>query len=221
MNCCCSVSKSCPTPTLCTTACQALLSSTVSCSLLKSMSIVSDTIYPSHPLLTPSPFAFSLSQLSGSFPMSWFFISGSQSIAVLALASVLLMNTQGWFPFSSVQSSCSVVSNSLQPHESQHTRSPYHHLPEFTQTHIHWVGDAIQPSHPLLSPFPSAPNPSQHQSLFQWVNSLHEVGSTNLNSMQSKGLSRVFSNTTIQKLQFFNAQLSLWSNSDIHTWLLE
>ena len=160
-------------------------------------------------------------QASWSFPMSWFFISGSQSIAVLALASVLLMNTQGWFPFSSVQSSCSVVSNSLQPHESQHTRSPYHHLPEFTQTHIHWVGDAIQPSHPLLSPFPSAPNPSQHQSLFQWVNSLHEVGSTNLNSMQSKGLSRVFSNTTIQKLQFFNAQLSLWSNSDIHTWLLE
>ena len=45
---------------------------------------------------------------------------------------------------------------------------PVHHqLPEFTQTHIHCVGDAIQPSHPLLSPSPSAPNPSQHQSLFQ------------------------------------------------------
>ena len=53
---------------------------------------------------------------------------------------------------------------------------PVHHqLPEFTQTHIHWVSDAIQPSHPLSSPFPPAPNPSQHQSLFQWVNSLHEV----------------------------------------------
>ena len=51
----------------------------------------------------------------------------------------------------------------------------YHQLPEFTQTHVHWVCDAIQPSHPLLSPFPPAPNPSQHQSLFQWVNSLHEV----------------------------------------------
>ena len=53
---------------------------------------------------------------------------------------------------------------------------PVHHqLPEFTQTHILWVGDAIQPSHPLSSPSPPAPNPSQHQSLFQWVTSLHEV----------------------------------------------
>ena len=53
---------------------------------------------------------------------------------------------------------------------------PVHHqLPEFTQTHVHQVGDAIQPSHPLLSPSPPAPNPSQHQSLFQWVSSSHEV----------------------------------------------
>ena len=53
---------------------------------------------------------------------------------------------------------------------------PVHHqLPEFTQTHVHRVGDAIQPSHPLSSPSPLAPNPSQHQSLFQWVNSSHEV----------------------------------------------
>ena len=53
---------------------------------------------------------------------------------------------------------------------------PVHHqLPEFTQTHIHWVGGAIQPSHPLSSPSPPDPNPSQHQGLFQWVNSLHEL----------------------------------------------
>ena len=51
----------------------------------------------------------------------------------------------------------------------------HHHLPEFTETHVHRVGDAIQPSHPLSSPSPPAPNPSQHQSLFQWVNSSHEV----------------------------------------------
>ena len=53
---------------------------------------------------------------------------------------------------------------------------PVHHqLSEFTETHIHPVSDAIQPSHPLSSPSPPAPNPSQHQSPFQWVNSLHEV----------------------------------------------
>ena len=51
----------------------------------------------------------------------------------------------------------------------------HHHLPEFTQTHIHRVSDAIEPSHPLSSPSPPDPNPSQHQSLFQWVNSSHEV----------------------------------------------
>ena len=50
-----------------------------------------------------------------------------------------------------------------------------HQLPEFTQTHVHRVSDAIQPSHPMSSPSPPAPNPSQHQSLFQWVNSSHEV----------------------------------------------
>ena len=53
---------------------------------------------------------------------------------------------------------------------------PVHHqLPEFTQTHVHWVGDAIQPSHPLSSPSPPAFNLSQHQGLFQWVSSLHQV----------------------------------------------
>ena len=51
----------------------------------------------------------------------------------------------------------------------------HHQLLEFTQTHVHWVVDAIQPSHPLSSPSPPAPNPSQHQGLFQWVNSSHEV----------------------------------------------
>ena len=79
--------------------------------------------------------------------------------------------------FSSVQFSHSVLSDSLRPHELHSTPDPsvHHQLPEFTQTHVHWVGDAIQPSHPLLSPSPPAPNPSQHQSLFQWVNSSHEV----------------------------------------------
>ena len=63
---------------------------------------------------------------------------------------------------SSVQFSCSAMSDFLRPHVSQHAR-----LPEFTQTHVHQVSDAIQPSHPLLCPSPPAPNPSQHQCLFQ------------------------------------------------------
>ena len=53
---------------------------------------------------------------------------------------------------------------------------PVHHqLREFTQTHVHWVSDAIQPSHPLLSPSPPDPNPSQHQGLFKWVSSLYQM----------------------------------------------
>ena len=116
----------------------------------------------------------------------------------------------------------------------------HHQFPDFTQTHVHRVGDAIQLSHePLSSPSPPAPNPSQHQSLFQWVNSSQWGGqSTGVSALasflpkntqdwspldwtgwiflQSKGLSRVFSNTTVQKHQFFGTQLSSVSNSHIH-----
>ena len=77
---------------------------------------------------------------------------------------------------SSVQFSHSVMSNSLWPHGLQHTSFPvFQHLLELTQSHVHWVGDVIQPSHPLLSPSPPAFNLSQHQGLFQWVSSLHQV----------------------------------------------
>ena len=70
---------------------------------------------------------------------------------------------------SSVQfSSVTQLCPTLQPHESQHTRPPCPSpTPEFTQTHVHRVSDVIQPSHPLSSPSPPAPNPSQHQSFFQ------------------------------------------------------
>ena len=53
--------------------------------------------------------------------------------------------------------------------------SVHHQLPELIQTHIHWISDATQPSHPVSSPSPPAPNPSQHQGLFQWVSSSHQV----------------------------------------------
>ena len=99
-----------------------------------------------HPTISSSVIPFSHLQsfpASGSFPVSSFFTSGSQSIG--ASASVLPMNIQGWFP-------------------------------------LGWTS---------------------------WI------------SLQSKGLSRVFYNTTVQKHQFFGTQLSLWSNSHIHVWLLE
>ena len=116
-----------------------------------------------------------------------------------------------------------------------------HHLMEFAQTHVYWVGDTIWPSNPLLPPS-SALILSQHQGLSQWVSSLHQVawlelqlgaevsasvlrvntqcwfplGLNSLISLQSKGLSRVFSSITIQKHQFFGAQPSLWSSTHIH-----
>ena len=68
------------------------------------------------------------------------------------------------------------MSNSLQSMDCSTPGLPVHHqLPEFTQTHSHWVSDAIQPSHPLSSPSPSAFNLSHHQGLFRWVSSSHEV----------------------------------------------
>ena len=75
--------------------------------------------------------------------------------------------------FSSVAQSCPTLCDPM--NRSTPGLTIHHQLPEFTQTHVHLVSDAIHPSHPLLSPSPLAPNPSQHQSLSQWVNSSHEV----------------------------------------------
>ena len=121
---------------------------------------------------------------------------------------------------SSVQSSRSVVSNSLWPHELQHTPDflVHHQLPELAQTRVHQVGDAIKPSHPLSSHSPMS-------QFFTWdgqsigvsasvsvlpmnIQDWFPLGWTGWISLQSKGLSRVFSNTTVQKHQFFGAQFS-------------
>ena len=127
-----------------TIGCQALLSFTISWSLLRTIHVhwVSDAIRTSQPLPPPSPSAQQqgLSQWAGSFPVSWLFASSDQSIGASASASVLPMNTQGWFP----------------------------------------------------------------------------VGLTGL-ILQSRRLSRVFSNITLRKHQFFSAQFSLWSNSHMTT----
>ena len=136
-------------------------------------------------------------------------------------ASALLSSVQ----FSSVAQTCPTLWDPT--NRSTPGLPVHHHLPEFTQTHIHRFGDAIQPSHPLSSPFPPAPNPSQHQSfpvsqLFSWGGQSTEVAAlasflpkntqgwspsewTGWISLQSKGLSGVFSNTTVQKHQFFGA----------------
>ena len=134
--------------------------------------------------------------------------------------------------------------DSRQSHGLQDIRLPcLHHLLEFAQTHIHWVIDAIQPSYPLLPPF-LLPSVSPSIRVFSselafcirwpkyWSFSLASVLPMNIQdwfslrltgliSLLSKGFSRVFSNTTIRNHQFFSVQPSLWSNSNIHTWLQE
>ena len=75
--------------------------------------------------------------------------------------------------FSSVAQSCPTLCD---PMNRSTPGLPVHHqLPECTQTHVHWVGNATQPYHPLSSPSPPALNLSQHRGLFQWVSSLHQV----------------------------------------------
>ena len=141
--------------------------------------------------------------------------------------------------FSSVAQSCPTLCN---PMNCSTPGLPVHHqLPEFTQTHVHRVGDAISPS---VVPFSSCPQslPASESfpmsQLFAWggqstgVSALASVLPKNTQdwsplewtgwiSLQSKGLSGVFSNTTVQKHQFVGAQLSSQSNSHIHTWPLE
>ena len=129
------------------------------------------------------------------------------------------------FQFSSVTQSCLTLCD---PMGCSTPGFPVHHqLPKFAQIHVYPVGDAIQPSHPLSSPSPPTFNLSQGQDLFQWVSSSHQVarvlefsasasvfpmniqdwfpwGLTGLISLQFKVLSRVFSNTTVQKHQFLS-----------------
>ena len=152
------------------------------------------------------------------------------SVVSTALAGRFSITAPPGVQFSSVAESCPTFCN---PMDCSRSGFPVHHqLPELAQTHVHWVSDAIQPSHPL--PFSSPPtfNLSQHQGLFKWVSSSYQrskvlrvlasasvlpmhiqgwfpLGLTHLMSLQSKWLAWVFSNTTLQKHQFFGAQVSL------------
>ena len=146
------------------------------------------------------------------------------------------------FQFSSVTQSCPTLCD---PMDCSMPGFPvYHQIPELAQTHVHWIGDAIQPSHHLSSPspprlqsFPASGSFPVSQFFTSGGQSIGVSASasvlpvniqdwfylqlTGLNSLYSQGLSRIFSNTTIQKHLFLSTQLSLWSNSHIHTWLLE
>ena len=152
------------------------------------------------------------------------------------------MRSKGFFNFScSVTKLCSTPCNPMKYSTLGFADLLY--LSELAQTHVHPVNDAIQPSHPLWSPSPPHLNLSQHQGLFQSVGSSHQVakywsfsfsnvlpmniqdwfplGWTDWISLQSKGHSRVFSSTTVQKHKFFSTQLSLQSDSHICTRPLE
>ena len=143
------------------------------------------------------------------------------------------------YNLTSVQFSRSVVSDSLQPHELQHARLP---CPSPTPRACSNSCPSSRCCHPTISssvvPFSSCPQSFQHQGLFQWVSSSHQVtkglelpfqhqslnikdwfplGLTGLISLLSKGLSRVSSNATVRKHQFFSAQPFLWPNSHIFT----
>ena len=144
---------------------------------------------------------------------------------LLYLLPVYLVNKS--VQFRSVTQSCPTLCN---PMDHSTPGLPVHHqLSEFTQTHAHRVGDAIQPSHSLSSPSLPTFNLSQHQGLFKWESSSlsggqsigvsastsvlpmniqdrFPLGLTGWIALQSKGLSRVFSNTAVQKHQFFGAQ---------------
>ena len=133
--------------------------------------------------------------------------------------------------FSSVAQSCPT------PWDPMNRSTPglpvHHQLLEFTQSQVHRVSDTSQPSHPLSSSSPLAPNPSQHQSfpmsqLFAWGGQSTGVSAlASFFTKKSQGWSPlewigwVFSNITVQKHQFFGTQLSSQSNSHIRTWPLE
>ena len=157
----------------------------------------------------------------------------------------LILAHLNWHQLSSVQFSRPVVSDSLQPHELKHTRPPYPSPTSGVHSNScpssRWCHPAISCSVVPLSSCPQSLPPSESfpiSQLFTWGGQSTGVSAlasflpktsqgwspsewTSWISLQSKGLSRVFSNTTVQKHQFFSAQLSSQSNSHIHKWPLE
>ena len=177
--------------------------------------------------------------------------SESMRYFVFTTAREKRMSYRAWlrngitFTYISVQFSCSVVSDSLQPHESQHTRPPCPSPTPGVHSDSHpssqWchpaISSSVDPFFSCLQSLPASESFPMSQ-IFAWGGQSTGVSAlasflpkksqgwspsewTSWISLQSKGFSRVFSNTTVQKHQFFGAQLSSQSNSHIHTWPLE
>ena len=122
------------------------------------------------------------------FSFEWWWISQMLSLRHMTYFKVVGSSVFNWklsftidikikwpqkYEFSSVAQTCLILCN---PMDCSTPAFPVHHqLPELTQTHVHWVGDPIQTSHPLSSPSPTAFDLPQHQGLFQWVSSSHQL----------------------------------------------
>ena len=182
-------------------ACQASLSFSISWSLLKFMSIesekLSDHLILCHPLLLLSSIFPSIRVFPKEvaicirWPKYWSF---TFSISPSNEYSGLISFRVDWFDLFVVQYS-SVIQSCLTLCDSMDYSTPglpvHHQLPEFTQTHVHWVSDAIQPSHPLSSPS-LALSLSQHQGLFNWVSSLHQVAKVLEFQLQRQSFQSIF-----------------------------
>ena len=130
----------------------------------------------------PTPLSCLSSPLASAQGLTWLYCHGPLFMGVSSLnwksfngkgCLINFWNSHSLGQWFSVQFSCSVMSNPMDCNTPGHP--DHHQLPEFTQTHVHWVGDAILQSHPLSSPSPPAFNLSQHQGLFKWVSSSHQV----------------------------------------------
>ena len=109
----------------------------------------------------------------------------------------LLLSMPSRFQFRWVPQSCPILCN---PVDCSKPGLPVHHQhPEFTQTPVHWVNDAIQLSHPLLSPSPATFNLSQHQGLYKWVNSSHQVAKVLEFQLQHQSFQWIFNKLVIPK----------------------
>ena len=163
-------------------------------------------------------------------PACWFIKQGSEYFTLSGSLKIQFSSVTQSYPILRDPMDCSTLGFPI-----------HHHLLELTQTHVYWIGDAIQPSHPVALPSPPVFNLSQHS--FQWVGSSHQVAKDwnfsfnispsneysglisfrvdKLELLAIQGTFKSLSSTTIWRRQFFGTQTSLWSNSHIHTWLLE